>query len=182
MSLTSKEAAETLSDAEAAARRSAQIYSYRKASPHLILWGAVWVIGYAGTDLFPAYDNWIWGPLIVVGCAAGLWIGQRTHRTGGPRGWRMLVLAAIALLFVFSTYAIMHPTHGPQFAAFPALLTGAVYMGVGLWFGFRYVAAGVLVIALTLTGFYFLHQHILLWMAFVGGGAMMLTGLWFRQA
>jgi hypothetical protein len=182
MSLTSKEAAETLSDVERASRRSAQAFGYRKASPHLILWGAIWVVGYTGTDLWPVYSDWIWGLLVLAGCVGGLLIGRHTAAGNtGPYAWRMFALIGIILVFISATYSIMRPTYGSQLAAFPALLTGTVYMAVGLWFGLRYVVAGLLVIALTLGGFFFLHEHMMLWMAFVGGSAMMLAGLWFRQ-
>ena len=182
MSLTSKEAAETLSDVEQAGRRSAQAFGYRKASPHLIMWGAIWALGYSGTDQWPMYSNWIWGALLVLGCLGGVAIGrQAAIGKGGPHAWRMFALFAVILLFVCATYAIMRPTQGAQLAAYPALLTGAVYGAVGLWFGFRYVAAGALVIALTLVGYFFLREHIFLWLAFVGGGALILAGFWFRQ-
>ena len=65
MFLSSKEAAETLSDVERAARRSALAFGYSKASPNLILWGIVWVIGYSGTDLFPAHWRTLWSVLVV---------------------------------------------------------------------------------------------------------------------
>jgi hypothetical protein len=43
------------------------------------------------------------------------------------------------------------------------------------------VISGVVVVALTLVGFYFI-SPIFFWFAAVGGGAMILTGLWFRTA
>jgi hypothetical protein len=47
--------------------------------------------------------------------------------------------------------------------------------------GTRYVVSGIAVAALTLAGFFLLKQHFLLWMAAVGGGAMILAGLWLRR-
>ena len=179
MSLTSKEAAETLSDVEQASRRSAQAFGYSKASPHLILWGAIWVIGYSATDFAPHFANWIWGVLILAGCVGGYFI-SRSSCTTSRGGWRVFGVACIALLFISATYTIMWPVYGPQLAAFPALLTGTVYAGVGLWLGTRYLISGLAIIALTMGGFLFLHEHMLLWMAFVGGGGMILAGIWFR--
>jgi hypothetical protein len=179
MSLSSKEAAETLSDVEQAARRSARAFGYSKAAPHLIMWGVIWVIGYSATDLAPQLSNWIWAVLLAAGCVGGYVLGRGRERS--PRLWRFFALFGVVLIFIASTYTIMRPVHGPQLAAFPALLTGAVYAGLGLWLGTRYLITGLAIIALTLGGFFFLHEHMMLWMAFVGGGAMMLTGLWFRQ-
>jgi hypothetical protein len=85
---------------------------------------------------------------------------------------------------VFATYAILKPTDGKQLCAYPALITGCAYMAIGLWRGVRYMISGVAVVAMTLIGFYFIDGllPITLWFAFVGGGAMILTGLWFRTA
>jgi hypothetical protein len=43
------------------------------------------------------------------------------------------------------------------------------------------VLAGVVVAALTLIGFFGLPQYFLLWMAVVGGGALILGGFWLRS-
>jgi hypothetical protein len=181
MSLSSEEAAAHLSQAESAGRRSAQLYSYRRTSPHLIMWGAIWVIGYGVCDFFPHYGNATWIGLILAGVIGGIFFGRRcASKTGGPRAWRMIGLAVLAVFFVAATYTIMWPVHGAQVATYPALITGTVYAGVGLWAGLRYVVTGIMVIALTLGGFFWVHEHLLLWMAFVGGGSMMLAGLWFR--
>jgi hypothetical protein len=43
------------------------------------------------------------------------------------------------------------------------------------------VAAGVVIAALTLGGFFFIPRYFLLWMAAVGGGALMLAGFWMER-
>jgi hypothetical protein len=182
MSLSSQEAAESLSQAEQAGRRSKQVYFYHRSSPHLIMWGIIWFIGYGGTGLFPLYSNALWGALILIGATGGFLLGRYRKPDGsttGPYAWRMAAVWAIILLFVFSTYAILQPHHSRQFAAYPALITGSVYMALGLWTGLRYVISGVVVVALTLIGFFYI-EPIFLWFAVVGGAAMILTGLWFR--
>jgi len=52
-------------------------------------------------------------------------------------------------------------------------------MAVSLWAGLRYFLTGVAVVVLGLIGLYFIGP-ILYWMAFVGGGALILAGFWFR--
>ncbi|MDR3528442.1 MAG: hypothetical protein P4L57_14315 [Rhizomicrobium sp.] len=184
MTLSSEEAAKTLSQAEDARKRSAELYFYHRSSPHLILWGTIWVIGYGGTGLFPAYSGYLWDALVLIGVASGVVIGRcRSGQgsTAGPRAWRLAALAAIIIFFVSATYRIMQPHYSLQFCAYPALITGSAYMAVGLWSGLRYVVAGVAVVALTLFGFYFIEPHLyFFWMAVVGGGSMILAGLWFR--
>jgi hypothetical protein len=182
MSLSSEEAAASLTQVEQASRRSSQLYFYHRSSPHLIMWGIIWIIGYGGSGLFPPYANRLWLALIVIGCVGGVLLSRyRTPdgSTSGPYAWRLGALWAIILFFVFATYAILEPHYSRQFCAYPALITGCVYMAIGLWRGTRYLVSGVVVVALTLVGYYFI-EPIFFWFAAVGGGAMILTGLWFR--
>jgi hypothetical protein len=184
MSLSSEEAAKSLSEAVQAQRRSSELYFYRRSSPHLIMWGIIWIIGYGGTALFPDRNGILWDVLVVLGMIGGVAISHRHRRDpsiGGFRAWRLAALWAIIIFFVGATYAIMHPQFSKQYCAFPALITGCAYMAVGLWSGIRYVISGMVVVALTLFGFFSLDPHIYFyWMAVVGGGAMILTGIWFR--
>lgn len=181
MSLSSEEAAKSLSQAEEARKRSYELYFYHRSSPHLILWGSIWVIGYGGTGLSPHYSGYLWDALVVIGVACGFFLSRCQGSTAGPKGWRLVVLALIIIFFVSATYRIMQPHFSRQFCAYPALITGSVYMALGLWSGLRYVVTGVAVVALTLFGFYFIEPHLyFFWMAAVGGGSMILAGLWFR--
>jgi hypothetical protein len=185
MSLSSEEAAASLNQVEEAKRRSSQLYFYHRSSPHLILWGTIWIIGYGGTGLFPQFSLHLWLALVVIGVGGGIVLNKR-HPDGrfqtGPYAWRMAALWLLILFFVFATYAILKPTDGKQFCAYPALLTGCAYVAIGLWRGLRYVIAGIAVVALSLFGFYQIDGLIptCLWFALIGGGAMILTGLWFR--
>ena len=181
MSLTSKEAAESLAQAEQARRRSAALYSYSRSSPHLIMWGSIWFVGYIQNELFPRYENWGWLTLILAGVIGGAVIGRRYALLDrGPFAWRMFAVFAVAIFFVTATYMIMWPVRGAAMAVYPALIIGTLYTAIGLWSGLRYVITGIVVLAATMGGFFFLHEHLLLWMAFVGGGALILAGFWFR--
>jgi len=186
MSLTSKEAAETLSDVERAARRSGRAYGYQKASPHFLLWGVVWFFGYGGSDLYPRYAGYIWLGLLVAASIASFLLIRCTADNGQVngnrmRGWRNLALIAIAYAFIMAVFFILGPVHGAQQGAFISLLVAAVYTGMGLWLGARFVIAGILLAALTLGGYFYLHEHFALWMAFAGGGALILAGFWLRK-
>jgi len=181
MSLTSKEAAESVAQAEEAGRRSAEVHFYRKASPHLILWGSIWVLGFTQNDLFPRYEDWGWLLLIAAGVIGGAIIARRSAVLDRGRfAWRLFAAAAIAAFFVFATYAIMSPVSGAAMVVFPALIVGTLHCAIGLWSKSRFLISGFVVLAASLCGFFFLHEHLLLWMAFVGGGAMILAGLWCR--
>jgi hypothetical protein len=57
------------------------------------------------------------------------------------------------------------------------------YAIMGLWRGTRFLVTGVAVTLLTLFGFFYLRDFALFcyWMAAVGGGALVLAGLWLRK-
>ena len=183
MSLTSKEAAESLAQAEQASRRSAELYHYSRAAPHFMLWGAIQVVGYCGTYLYPQYSSWLCAVLILAGCIGGAIIGRQCpDKKVRPQAWRRFAVVMIAVVFVFGTYAIMQPVHGSQLAVYPVLLMGAVYCAIGLWVGLRYIVTGVVAFTAALVGYFTIHDStILLLMAGVGGGSMILAGFWFRK-
>lgn len=183
------EAAQTLDDARRVERRSAQAFGYRIASVHLILWGVVWILGYGISDLRPQYSDIAWYVLIPLGLVAGGVIGRmsgprRTAPAAGAAGRRADIryfgLMAVFAAFIGAIFAIMRP-NGMQTAAFFPLMVAAMYAGVGLWLGVRYVVTGAVLAALTLGGFFYLPDHFALWMALAGGGALILAGIWFRS-
>ncbi len=72
--------------------------------------------------------------------------------------------------------------HGMAMGAFVPMLIAAFYTIVGMWAGWRFSAIGIGLAVLTMAGFFLLNAHFLLWMAVVGGGALIVTGLWLRSA
>ena len=188
MPLTQDEAASALRDIQQAGRRSGEAFGYRIAAPYFVTWGLVWVAGYGGSDLAPDRAGAIWLCVIAIGSIASVLVsrwsagGKATGGSASSRGWRTLGLAVIIVAFISATITIMQPVSDKAQAAFPALLTAAVYSGVGMWAGMRWVVAGGAIAALTLGGFFFLHAHFALWMAVVGGGGLILAGLWMRSA
>ena len=82
---------------------------------------------------------------------------------------------------VIATLALMGPVDGRQTAAFVPLVVATSYVLGGIWWGTRFVVAGIVLAALTLGGFFLLTEHFLLWMAVVGGAALLVGGLWLRR-
>ena len=182
MSLTPNEAADALRDIESTSRRSGEAFGYRMSAPFLIIWGLVWVVGYGVSDLAPRLTGIVWPAVLVAGTVVSFIVGRYFVGNRSPQGWRFLALVPVVWLFLFATYAVMGPLNDRQQAAFVPLVIAALYSGLGLWIGVRYLITGIAVAALTLFGFFYLHQHFELWMAAVGGGGLILAGLWMRNA
>ncbi len=185
MSLSPNEAADALRDIEATGRRSGQAFGYRMSAPHFIIWGLVWVVGYAGTDVRPHLSALLWPVVIILGTVASLVTGTLMGRASksGRKGdaWRFGLLVVVFWAFLVATYSVMHAGPREQ-GVFVPLAIAAIYSGVGLWLGLRYVLLGLAVAALALFGYFEIQQHFYLWMAAVGGGGLILAGLWMRSA
>ena len=178
MELSPHEAASALRDIESAQNRSETLRRYALSSPHLVLWGILWVVGYGLTDLFPPYGRAIWTVIVAIGVVAGFAaMRQRDHGAG----WRYGAVALTLTGFFFAIFAVLAPVNGRQVAAVIPLALAAAYILVGIARGPRFIVTGLAIAALTLAGFFLLQQHFFLWMAGVGGAALILAGLWLRR-
>ena len=178
MTLSPQDAASALRDIEAAQARSATLHGYARSSPHLLLWGVLWVIAYGMNDLYPAYGRVIWACIVPIGLIGGFVI---LRQAGLGAGWRYGGVAATLFGFFYALFAIMGPASGRQVGAVIPLALATAYVLAGIWRGPRFVITGLVIAALTLAGFFFLEVHFFLWMAGVGGVSLILAGLWLKQ-
>lgn len=178
MMLSPQDAADALQDIETAQARSATLHGYARSSPHFVLWGLLWTIAYGLNDLYPVYGGVIWAVTVPVGLIGGFALLRRSHLRPG---WRYGAVAATLFGFFYALFAIMAPTSGRQVAAVIPLALAAAYVIAGIWRGPRFVVTGLTIAALTLAGFFLLKAHFFLWMAGVGGAALIVAGLWLKQ-
>jgi hypothetical protein len=183
MPVSPAEAKDALRDISTTAQASSTFYGYRTAAPHLLLWGVIWFIGYGAGYFRPSWPL-IWPVLIVAGVTGSFWIGRRTGKTKSSRGdWRYAATSLAVFLFIAAIFSIMPPQSDAQAGAFFPILVALFYSLIGIWRrGARMIVAGALIAALTLGGYFWLPQIFLLWMAVVGGGALILGGFWLRSA
>lgn len=180
--ISPEQAADALKQAAAAEKRSAQAYRYQRFAPYLFLWGGIWVIGYGASDLIPPWSGWVWLGLILGALVFSIAAGRGAEPSRSKSNWRIALSFTTIWAFIASTYAVMAPVSRMQQGAFPPLVVAFFYILLGLfWTGPRLIIAGLAVGVLTLGGFFYLPQHFLLWEGFVGGGALILAGIWFRR-
>ena len=182
MSLSREEAAQTLRDVTSTERHSADLARYRHSAPFFYWWGFYWLSAYSATALWPWRAWFIWTIAAVIGIAGHIVIAQRVGR--GKGDWRWGVGFAILFGFAAGTIAMMQLSLplGLRLGAFTPLLAGTVYAMAGLLFGLRIMITGLFVMAATLVGVFLLPHVFALWMAGVGGGALILTGFWLQRA
>ena len=181
MTVSRADASAALANVEAAEARSATLRGYQSAAPHLIIWGVAWAVGYTVTDIAPRWVNVAW-PVIAVSGTIGDILAARADRPASGRGGTMALLFLILFVFVGGTLAVMQPRDPRQVGAFIPLVVASGYAIVGLMGAPRLLVLGSTVATLTLGGFFALPAHFLLWMAAVGGGSLVLGGLWLRKA
>jgi hypothetical protein len=183
MTISPQQATEALLDIERAQHRAFILRGYEVGAPHFLLWGAIWFVGYGLTEFLPAQAGLSWMGLSLGGAIGGFFLGKAAAARGliAKDGWRYLAGVGSTVAFMLLAYVIMQPRESAQFGAFPALLVSFLYVLAGIWKGTRWIVVGVIVAGLTMAGYELLHEHFNLWMALVGGGALVSTGLWFRR-
>jgi len=184
MSIPHQEAADALREIQQAHHQSAVAYQYQKFSPHLFLWGVIWIVGYAVEYVRPTAAP-IWFALVPIGIIGSFWIGfwsksDRSDRSAG--GWQYATTAVAIFLFISILFVILPPKSEAQIGAFFPILVALFYALLGIWTrATRIALLAVVLAALTVIGYLGLPQYFLLWMAGVGGGALILGGVWLRR-
>ena len=188
MTLTETDAATALRDIDQARHQSQVLFAYQLASPYLLLWGAIWIIGGLIPDPIPANPSVAWLTLDLIGFLASAYIGvsnmRRFHCDAAGRKWAWQYTASFAVIFLFAflTVLVFEARTAQQGMTFAALLTGSIYACIGIRVGLRYVALGAMLATIALAA-HFLHvPHEVSVICFAGGATMMLGGFWMRRA
>lgn len=180
--VTHDEASKRLEDIERVTARSGLARGYREASPHLLLWGAIWALGY-GLPAAGIAGHGIWPWLIVPGIFGSFWFSRPRKQAKSHRfDWRYGGSVAAAVIFLAGLFSIFSPLSGQQIGTvFPAIVGGA-YLQLGIWTGgLRIALVGLLVMAAALYAYHGAREVFDLLMAIAGGGGLILGGLWLRR-
>jgi hypothetical protein len=182
MPISRNEAADALRAISKTELVSSSAYRYARAAPQLFWWGAIWFVGY-GVTYVKAEWSAVWIPLVIVGSFGSGWIDARARRAAEKRDWRRSAAIWVAILFFLGAlFAILPPLGGSRLGAFFPILGGFAYTLLGIWHrGIRLLVTGVAITALTLLGFFWFPDYFALWMAIIGGGGLMLGGVWLRS-
>ncbi len=185
MSLSPAEAQTALKDIEKTENRTASSQHARASAPYLIMWGVIWAIGYTLTAASPP-QSWAWMVLILAGIAGSVALSMMQSRTmgrGREFGWRYFASFGAIAIFLTVLMSIMQPLGASQVSAIFPLVIGVFYCFIGIWTkGWRMLPLGLALIGLTALGYFMLPQNFLYWMAGVGGGGLIIGGLWLRTA
>ena len=169
MTIDPKEAANALGAVAVVERRTREALYYAGASSILILWGVAWAIGHAITFAAPTLANAAWVVINVVGTVASLLIGfARSRRRARPWDWRLGIAFVVMIVFGMFTQWLLGATQWREISA-------------GMWIGRFFILSGAFVVLVVLADYAWGGAWFNLWLGAVGGGAMVLGGLWLRR-
>lgn len=190
MVISQAEAASALRDVDQTTARTIEMRAYRHASPHLVLWGLLWIVGYVLMGLLPI-ERWglVWLPIDLIGVIGSMILGFRSRAAAGqaakaayPAPGPLAISLLFIGLFMAAVYLVFAPTTPEPYLVLPALLLGLIYVVTGSWQMQRLAWVGAAVFLLTIAGFLFMKPWLSFWIAGVGGGGLVLGGLWMRKA
>jgi hypothetical protein len=185
MTITKDDANQALNEIRAASGRARQMQGYARAAPFFVLWGTVWMVCDLATQFAP---NWVWawpiGALIgtIASTVLGFNLPKAAPQPGEQTaGWRHLASWLLIMAFIVTLFLVIPVTSDREIHSVFGLVFGFIYVGIGIWGGWRMIALGAALIGLTLIGYFAVGPWYALYMGLVSGGALILGGLWLRR-
>jgi len=186
MNISPTEAEEALAAIQTVMRKTRRSIASSGAYIFLIIWGIIWLLGFLGSQFLPentASNAWMVLDIAggVFSAAVGIRVGRRIRRPSSTTSGRRIGLFWLLLfLYCFAAIGIAWPTDGKQLAMFIILFAMVGWMAMGLLLSFASVWWGLAITALALVSYFLLPGTFYLLMAILGGGGMIILGLYIR--
>ena len=143
-----------------------------------IIWGIVWLIGFLGSQFLGEAQGYLWLALDVfgiVGTAVVVLKSSRQVRTG--HGKRIGIFWLMIFIYGGLFYWITGPIEGNSYLLFITILVAFAYVVMGLWFSPPLLYIGLSITALAVVGWQFIPTYLGAWLALVGGGGLIASGI-----
>jgi hypothetical protein len=180
MNVSKHEAQEALEAVQRVSDQMRQSVASGSTPYYMILWGAIWLLGYIGSHFSQdLIIGWIWIGLVVVGTVVSFVIGLQFRtkmRDGSVR--RVMYLWIGLMVYASLTWWIAAPSTGEQASMLIVIFCMFGYVITGLWMEPTAARVGVITTALAVVGYTFFLPYFYLWMAFLGGGTLILSGVY----
>lgn len=202
MNIGPEEAKEMLQGVNDITSRAKKMIAFGGGDILFVIWGIIWFIGGLGTYFMPMVTQrdaltgiligTMWMILVAIGIVASYRVGRNNAPTRSPWGksiglmWWFLYLFVdmwLSLLFPFIKIQGQHESHmfWTHMGAIAATVPMFAYVLFGLFFDRYMVWIGLGMTALMMLGVYMLEPYFYIWMAVVGGGGLVATGLLIRN-
>lgn len=181
MNVSPEEARQSLTSIHQVSARTSNA-ALAQSAPFPLIWGLVWILGCVVTQFLSSSPliGWLWGGLVLLGSVAsavvGIRLGTQVRTTSGVRVasffWALAGYTGLGLW-------IVQPRSGVEVAVLIILAVMFGYVVMGLWLNVMpLIGFGLAEMALSVLGYYLFPAYFPLWIAFVGGGAFIATGLY----
>jgi|SRR5579872_3746084 len=182
MPIDPHEAAAALGDVARIEQRTRAALYYGGSSAIMALWGIAWMVGDTITYASPRHAELAWLIIDAIGAAGSIVIALARVRARA-RNWDWRISAAFLVLmgFGFLWQFLLGGQQWREISVFWPTLFMCGYILAGLWIGRFFILCGVVVTALIMAGYLWLGPLLPLWLGFVGGGSLILGGLWLRR-
>lgn len=163
--------------------RSRALREYAHGAPHLVIWGAVWLVCNLASWLAPAIGGMVWLVGIVFGVLGSFVIGRRAHARGSDRRFPLRWGASVVAVFAGMTALlwILNPVDPLQINAAFSLIVAIAYALLGIWRGGRFLLLGFVIALAVVAAWARFHDFFPLVMGIVGGGSLILGSWWLRE-
>jgi hypothetical protein len=187
MNVSPTEAEEALADIRKVSQRTRHAIADSGAYITLIVTGTIWLVGYVCTQFLPSgIVVPIWIGLAVVGSAVATVLGMRMARrvrnpSAAAAARRVGLFWLFLILYGMATLAVAWPLDGKQLTMIIVLFSMVGQLAMGLLFSFSSVWWPLPITALVLVCYFLLPGLYYLWMGVLGGGGMIVLGLYIRS-
>lgn len=181
--ITPGEARQALAAVRAVQDRARRSLSLAGGGEILMIWGLVWLVGYLANYVtsYPLAGR-IWVAVDAIGLVATLVVvGRSQGRFADPLGPRIGALWLSLVVFAFLWLWAAAPLDGTQIGFLAATFAMFGYVVMGLWLDLVFLAVGLGVTAIAAAGFVWFRADFDLWMALLGGGTLLGSGLYVRR-
>lgn len=183
MNVSPEEARDALHAVREVELRARRAIALAGVGPILMVWGVVWLVGNLGSTLLTGSEKGtLWLVVNSVGVLATIFVVSRlTRRVRNPIGPRIGLL----WLFLFAYGAMWiwmaRPASAIEIGFLATTIAMFGYVILGLWLDKLFMWIGLGVTALTITLYLLMPGSFELWMGILGGGALLLSGVYIHR-
>ena len=187
MNISATEAEEALAAIQSMMQKTRHSIASSGAYIFLLVTGIIWLVGFLSTQFLPKeIVGYIWTGMSLLGTALGVLLGTRMGRrvrspSENAYAKRIVIFWLLLVFYGIAAIAVARPTDGKQLTMFIILFIMVGQLAMGLLFSFSYVWWALPITVLALIGYFLLPGIFYLWMAIVGGGGMIVLGLYIRD-
>jgi Fe2+ transport system protein B len=186
VNISPNEAEEALAEIQTVMQKTRQSIASSNAHISLIVTGIVWLIGFLCTQFLSGEIlTYIWIALSIVGSALATILSIRTSKrvrspSAATTAKRIGLIWLLLVVYCIAAIAVAWPLDGKQLTTFIVLFVLVSWLVMGLLLSFTSIWPGLILIAMVLVGYFLLPGIFYLWMGILGGGGMILLGLYIR--